>query len=105
MMIDRGVITVDNSLKISVNVKKTGGRAGKEIVQLYLRDNIATVTPSQQKLKRFVKIALEPGQEKTVIFTLGPDDYKFIGRDNKPVVEPGEFTVMIGDLKQNFIIR
>jgi len=56
-------------------------------------------------LKRFEKVALEPGELKTINFTLHENDLSFIGRDNKPVVEPGEFEVMIAGLKEKFLLR
>lgn len=94
-----------DSLEVTVAVKNAGKRAGKEIVQLYLQDEVASVTPAVRRLKRFTKIALEPGESKTVRFTLEPADYQFIGRANKPVIEPGAFRVMIGGLQQEFEIK
>ncbi|MCI0494701.1 glycoside hydrolase family 3 C-terminal domain-containing protein [candidate division KSB1 bacterium] len=93
------------TLNVSVQVKNIGDRAGKEVVQLYLSDLYASVTPSVKKLKRFEKVALEPGETKTLNFILHETDLSFIGRDNKPVVEPGEFEVMIGGLKEKFLLR
>jgi len=57
-------------------------------------------------VRRFAKISLEPGQSRTLTFTLRPaDDLSFIGTNNKPIVEPGEFEVMIGALKQTFNLQ
>ena len=98
-------ISKSDSLKVSVNVRNTGKRAGKEIVQLYLQDVVATVTPSVRRLKRFTKVSLEPGQTKTVTFTLNPEDLSFIGRENKPVIEPGDFKIKIAELTADFTVR
>jgi beta-glucosidase len=92
-------------LKVAVTVKNTGQRTGKEVVQLHLTDLVASVTPSNKKLKRFAKIELAPGESKIVNFTLSMKDFSFIGRDNKPTVEPGEFKVAIGKLSRNFMLE
>ncbi|HDP97670.1 MAG TPA: beta-glucosidase [bacterium] len=102
LKIDKKEIHQDELLTISVQVKNSGDRAGKEVVQLYLSDLYASVTPSVKRLKRFEKVALKPGELKTISFVLNQKDLSFIGRDNKPVVEPGEFEVMIGGLKEKF---
>jgi beta-glucosidase len=98
-------ISKSDSLKVSVDVKNTGKRAGKEIVQLYLQDVVASVTPSVRRLKRFIKVSLEPGRMKTVTFTLNPEDLSFIGRENVPVVEAGDFKIMISELTGEFKVR
>jgi beta-glucosidase len=95
-------ISKSDSLTVSVDVKNTGKRSGKEIVQLYLQDVVASVTPSVRRLKGFAKVSLEPGRTKTVTFTLTPEDLSFIGRENVPVVEAGDFKVMISDLTGEF---
>src|SRR5207248_10022753 len=79
--------------------------AGKETVILYLRDEVASITPPGKRVKRFSKIYLEPGQSKTLTFTLGLEDLQFINLDNKPVAEAGDFTVMVGGLEQMFTLR
>jgi beta-glucosidase len=71
-------------------------------VQLYLSDVVATVTPPVKVLKRYEKVDLAPKATQTVRFTLGWDDLSFIGRDNKPVVEPGEFKVEVGGMSVSF---
>jgi beta-glucosidase len=105
LKIEKKEIQKSEPLNVSVQVKNGGDRAGKEVVQLYLSDLYASVTPSVKKLKRFEKVALEPGELKTINFILYEKDLSFIGRDNKPVVEPGEFEVMIGKLKEKFVLR
>src|SRR5438034_4369051 len=83
-------------LSVSVTVTNTGQRAGKEVIQLYVSDLVATLSPAVKRLKRFAKVYLEPGQNRTLTFKLRRDDLSFIGADNKPIAEAGEFDVKIG---------
>jgi beta-glucosidase len=92
-------------LAVSVDVTNTGKTAGKEIVQLYLRDMVRSVTSPTRQLKRFVKIDLKPGETKTVKFDLANEDLSFIGRENKRIVEPGDFEVMVVNLKGSFTLK
>jgi beta-glucosidase len=85
-----------DSLHVTVNISNTGDIFGKEVVQLYTRDMVASVSPDMKNLARFTKIALNPGETKTVSFTLNTDDLAFVGADNQWVIEPGEFQVLIG---------
>lgn len=98
-------ITVNDELSISITVKNTGSRAGKEVVQLYLGDLVASLSPPGKRLKRFAKINLDPGQSRTLTFKLRRDDLSFIGANNKPVIEPGEFEVTVGGLKAKFELK
>lgn len=104
LKLDKTEMSLPKSIKVTVDVSNTGDRAGKEIVQLYLRDMVGSVTRPVRQLKGFKKIELGPGQTKTVGFTLKPEDMSFIGRDNKPIIEPGQFTVLIGDQTGEFAI-
>ena len=70
--------------------------AGEEIVQLYIRDRFSQVTRPVKELKDFARIALAPGESRTVEFTVTPDKLEFLDKNLKPVVEPGEFIVMVG---------
>lgn len=85
-----------DSVSVAVTIKNSGGRAGTEIVQLYLNDVFTSLSTPEKTLKRFQRVHLERGQSETVHFELGPDDLTFIGRDGKPMSEPGEFEVMVG---------
>ena len=96
---------MNGKINISVKITNTGSRAGKETAILYVRDEVASISPPGKRVKRFAKIFLEPGQSKTLSFTLDRDDLSFIGADNKPTIEPGDFTVMIGGLSQKFTLR
>jgi beta-glucosidase len=88
-------------IDVAVTVKNTGAQAGAEVVQLYLSQKAASVTPPVKRLKRFVKIPLAPGESRAITFHLTRDDVTFIGRDGKRTAEPGSFTVMVGGLKQD----
>jgi beta-glucosidase len=90
---------------VSVDVKNAGQRAGKESAILYLRDEVASISPPGKRVKRFAKISLAPGQTKTLTFKLNREDFSFIGADNKPTVEPGDFSVLIGGLTDKFTVR
>jgi beta-glucosidase len=98
-------ITGNADLSVSVTVTNSGRRAGKEVVQLYVSDLVASLSPAGKRLKRFAKIYLEPSQSRTLTFKLRPEDLSFIGANNKPVVEPGEFEVMIAGLKDKFTLK
>ncbi len=93
------------SITISVNVKNTGQRPGKEVVQLYVSDLYRQVSPPNRELKGFQKIALAPGEEKTVEFRLEAKDLSFVGLDNKWILEPGEYKVQIANLTAPFTLR
>jgi beta-glucosidase len=66
------------------------------VVQLYVRDDYASVITFEKELKGFERVHLEPGEKKTVTFTLGQEELEVYGRANQWVVEPGSFTVMVG---------
>ncbi len=87
-----------STVDVQVTVTNTGSRAGKDVVQLYLRDEVASVTPAVRKLKRFAKVDLNPGEAQTLTFALTRDDFSFIGRDADPVVEPGRFQLLVDTL-------
>lgn len=89
-------ISLDDSLEVSVRVSNTGERAGEEIVQLYVRDLVGSVTRPVKELKGFEKISLEPGESREVRFFLSSDDLAFYTREMEFKAEPGEFRVMIG---------
>jgi beta-glucosidase len=94
--------SASQTVRVDVTVKNSGGRAGKEVVQLYLNERFASVTPPLKRLKRFAKVLLQPGESRQVSFGLTSDDLSFIDADNKRVVEPGVFDVRIGGLQQSF---
>jgi beta-glucosidase len=89
-------IGANETLKVEVDVRNTGPRAGDEVVQLYLRDEAASVTRPLLELKRFQRVTLQPGEARTLAFELTPADLAIWNIDMKRVVEPGKFTVMAG---------
>ncbi|MEO6589226.1 MAG: glycoside hydrolase family 3 N-terminal domain-containing protein [Pyrinomonadaceae bacterium] len=102
---DKQSIPMNGTINVSFKVTNTGNRAGKETAILYLRDEVASLSPAGKRVKRFAKISLDPRQSKTLSFALNRDDFSFIGMDNKPLVEAGDFTVMVGNLKETFTLK
>ncbi|MEN8835740.1 MAG: fibronectin type III-like domain-contianing protein, partial [Polaribacter sp.] len=85
---------------ISVEVTNTGDRAGDEVVQMYVRDDFASVGRYNKMLKGFERISLKPGETKTVTFQLGFDELNILNQQMKKVVEPGTFTISVGASSQ-----
>ncbi len=99
--LNRSSIGMDNELVASVTVTNTGDRAGSEVVQLYIRDLVGSVTRPVKELKGFEKIYLQPNESRTVRFTIAPEMLKFYNADLKFEAEPGDFDVMIGPDSRN----
>ena len=89
-------LDANGSIRVSVDVTNTGKQPGRETVQLYLRDMVASVSRPVKELKGFWQIDLLPGQTKTVVFELRIEDLKFYNSDLKYVAEKGVFTVFVG---------
>ncbi len=89
-------IADDGELLVSLCVTNTGGRAGEDVVQLYLSDEVAQVTRPVRELVGYTRLALEPGETKRVAFHLHADRTSFTGRSGERIVEPGAFTVAVG---------
>lgn len=90
------VITPNERVQVSLKVTNTGKRAGDEVVQLYTRDVISSVTTYEKNLAGFERIHLRPGETQTVTFTLDRKHLELLNADMKWVVEPGEFSIMAG---------
>ena len=95
-------LTDKTPITVTVDVTNTGKMAGKESVLLFVTDLIASITPEAKRLRKFEKILLNPGETKTVSFTIKKEDLSFINYDLKRVTEPGEFKISIGDQSLNF---
>lgn len=89
-------INVGESTLVTVNVTNTGKKRGDEIVQMYIRDKVSSVTRPVKELKGFQRINLEPGETKSVTLEITPEKLAFHNIDFEYVVEPGEFEIMIG---------
>ena len=103
-------MSMDGKLEVSVNVQNTGKVAGQEVVQLYIRDLVGSVSRPVKELKGFRKISLKPGESQKVTFTLTSDDLAFYGADLKKKAEPGDFKVFVGtnsdDVQENsFVLK
>ena len=103
-------IAPGDSITVTATVTNTGKVAGAEVVQLYIRDRVASVVRPVKELEGFARIVLEPGERETVRFTLGPRELGFYNGDMRWVVEPGVFTVWIGwssaeGLEDSFVVR
>jgi beta-glucosidase len=85
-----------SNVTVSFEIKNTGAREGDEVVQLYTRDLVSSVTTYEKNLRGFERVHLKPGETKTVSFVLKPDDLALWNRSMHFVVEPGKFRVMIG---------
>lgn len=95
----------DEEITVSVKVKNTGEREGKEAVELYLTDMYGSVSRPNKQLQGFEKITLKPGEVKTIEFVIKPGQLAFHNRENKKVVEPGEFKVGIANLEETFVLK
>ena len=105
LQLNDDTLNANDTLVVSVDVKNNGQRKGKEVVQLYLSDLYASITPSVKKLKRFKKIEITPGESKKIEFKLSKKDYEFISANNAAVYEPGDFEINIGNQKKKFFIK
>jgi beta-glucosidase len=95
----------DGIATVKCTVKNTGSRAGDEVVQLYIRDVLASVARPVMELKGFARVSLQPGESKDVSFTLSRSELQMLDREMKWVVEPGAFRVMIGASSKDIRLR
>jgi beta-glucosidase len=105
LRVGKQTISGNEELPVSVTVTNAGNRAGKEAVLVYVSDLVASISPPGRRLRRFAKVSLNPGQSSTLNFTLRREDLSFIGADNKPTVEPGDFEVKVAGLSQKFTLK
>ncbi len=101
LRVDKTSFTADDVLTVTVDVKNTGNRAGKEAVLLYSSDLIASIVPDNRRLRDFTKVVLAPGETKTVTFQLPAKELAFVGADGRWTLEEGDFTLKVGKLTQN----
>jgi beta-glucosidase len=93
----RSSIAANQTTTVRVDITNTGRVTGDEVVQMYIRDKVSSVTRPVKELKGFGRVTLEPGQSATVTFDIKPEDLAFYDIDMKYIVEPGEFDIMIGN--------
>jgi len=105
LRIEPSIIGINGKVRISVDVKNVGERTGDEVVQLYIRDVVASVTRPVKELKGFKRITLKPGEKRTVSFTIDSDHLSFLNREMKKVVEPGKFQIMIGSSSEDIRLK
>ncbi|PPK86383.1 beta-glucosidase [Neolewinella xylanilytica] len=96
------VLNPNDTLTVNLRVTNQGQRAGKHSILLYTSDQVASITPSARRLRDFIKIHLEPGEYRDVTFELTAADLAFVGLDNEWVTEAGTFSVMVGNLSEDF---
>jgi beta-glucosidase len=96
---------ITGSVTVSVEVQNTGAREGTEIVQLYTRDVVSSVTTYEKNLRGFQRVSLKPGETKSISFTLTPADLSLWNREMKFVVEPGMFRVMVGSSSEDIRLQ
>jgi beta-glucosidase len=101
LRVARASNAADGPIQVEVSVKNTGDREGQEVVQVYVSQRVASITPPIKRLKRFAKISLQPAEQRRLSFELTAEDLSFIGADNKRITEPGVFDVMVGGLTRS----
>jgi beta-glucosidase len=89
-------IPVDGAVDVSVDVRNSGARVGDEVVQIYIRDSVSSVTRPVKELKAFKRVTLQPGESTTVTLRLDSTAFRFWNADMARVVEPGQFEIMAG---------
>lgn len=97
-------VSMTETIDISIEIKNSGKRSGKESVLLFVSDEVASISPPVRLLKRFKKIGLKPGESNKVEFSLVADDLSFVDQNNKWIVEPGWFTIRIGEKQTRFYL-
>lgn len=97
LKVDKATFGHDDVIRVSVEVKNTGKVAGKESVLLFSSDLMASMVPDGRRLRAFDKVALQPGESKTVTFDLKANDLAFVGWDGKWILEEGDFKLMVAD--------
>jgi beta-glucosidase len=105
LTIEKPVAKVGEKINISFEIKNTGNRAGDEVAQIYLRDQVASVARPVQALKGFERIHLEPGTSKIIKLTLLPEDFEMLNAKMQTVIEPGDFTIMVGSSSRDIRLK
>ncbi len=105
LRVNKNTFSPDETAIISVTVRNSGTREGKEVVQVFVSDSIASFTPDVKRLRAFEKVSLRPGESKTVTFSVPVRQLAFVAPDNKKHLEAGDFHVRVASLKQSFSVN
>lgn len=103
--IDQSTITKSEKTVVRFKIKNTGNYAGEEVVQLYIKDALSSLTRPVQELKGFQRVYLKAGEEKEITFEITPDLLELLEQDLEPVIEPGEFRIMIGSSSRDLPLK
>jgi beta-glucosidase len=99
--LEKEIIGIDESVHVYLDIKNDGEMAGEEVVQMYIRDVVSSVTRPVKELKGFQKVYLKLGESKTIALKITPEQLAFTNIEKKYVVEPGDFEIMIGNSSQD----
>jgi beta-glucosidase len=110
LQLSSSTVSRNGSVRASVDVTNTGGRQGDEVVQLYINDPVASISQPVRRLRGFERVTLDPGEKRTVTFTLDKSDFGFYDNRGRFVVEPGQIDVYAGnssaaEMKATFTVR
>ncbi len=98
-------LDIGDTLRVSVDVRNAGKRAGKEVVHLFVSDVYASVAPPVRRLRAFTKVELAPGEHRTVTLAVPVSELAFVGLDGSWIVEPGSFVAAVADQRSTFVVR
>lgn len=101
LKVDKQQFTAADELTVTVDVKNTGNKVGKEPVLLYSSDLVASIVPDNKRLRNFSKVELQPGETKTVTFKVPAKSLAFVNADGKWTLEEGDFSLKVGNLSHN----
>lgn len=101
----KNTIAPNENVVVSCSVKNRGEVSGEEVIQLYIRDELASVSRPIKELKGFQRIALKPGEQQTVSFELTPETFTMLNKEMERVVEPGDFRIMLGTSSKDIRLR
>ena len=105
LSLNKDTFSMDEPIEISVELSNVGQLIGKEVVQLYTADSVASIVPAVRQLRKFEKIELSPGESKKINFRLTKKDLAFVNREQEWVTEAGLFKVMVGPLSTYFYLE
>ena len=105
LVLEKTNLVSSDILSVSVEVQNTGSRTGREVVQLYVSDLVASVSPPVKRLRGFQQMNISPGEKRQVTFHLPVQALSFVNGENQWVLEPGDFEVSLGGLHQRFTVR